>query len=34
MAAEPSVPEPEIKLTKAQRKAKHEEANRLLWEDA
>lgn len=34
MAAEPPSPEPEVKLTKAQRKAKHEEANRQLWEDA
>ncbi|KIW06901.1 uncharacterized protein PV09_02571 [Verruconis gallopava] len=34
MAAEPPLPEPEVKLSKAERLAKHEEANRQLWEDA
>lgn len=31
---EPAVPEPEIKLSKAERRAQHDAANRRLWEDA
>lgn len=33
-AEPPSPPKQEVKLTKAERKAKHEETNRQIWEDA